>query len=74
MTTINIEPTAQLPTPQECENIRTKANLTVTQLGAIVGVSSQSIRYWEKGQRSPQRLQRAAYAKALQQLDNQNKT
>lgn len=37
----------------------------MTQLGAMVGVSAASVRYWEAGEREPRGLQRIAYAQAL---------
>lgn len=68
---INIESMPELPPSHECEAIRKAAGLTVTQLGAAVGVSAASIRQWEAGMREPRGLGRIAYAQALVQLESE---
>lgn len=73
MNEIRIEAAPDLPSPREGWALRTAAGLTVTQLGAIVGVSAASIRYWEAGVREPRGLQRIAYARALGRLAAETK-
>jgi DNA-binding transcriptional regulator YiaG len=68
MNEIRIESAPDLPALHERQALRTGAGLSVTQLGAVVGVSAASVRYWETGQREPRGLQRVAYAQALAAL------
>ena len=68
MNEIRIETAPDLPELHERLSLRAAAGLSVTQLGAIVGVSAASVRYWETGQREPRGLQRIAYAQALAAL------
>ena len=67
-TEFRIESAPELPPQHEWQALRTAAGLTVTQFGAIAGVSAASVRYWETGQREPRGLHRVAYAQALAAL------
>jgi DNA-binding transcriptional regulator YiaG len=66
---IQIESSPELPPIHKRKTIREAARLSVTQLGATVGVSAVSIRQWEAGLREPRGLGRTAYPKALAELE-----
>jgi DNA-binding transcriptional regulator YiaG len=68
MNEIRLESTPDLPPLHKRQEIRTSAGLSVTQLGAAVGVSAASIGHWETGLREPRGLQRIAYAQVLATL------
>jgi DNA-binding transcriptional regulator YiaG len=72
MNGFKIESEPGLPSLHQRQALREAAGLSMTQLGVITGVSSQSIRYWETGQREPRGLQRIAYAKALATLASES--
>ena len=67
-----IESAPELPPLHEWQALRIAAGMTVTQVGAAVGVSSASIYYWETGQREPRGLQRIAYAQVLAALASES--
>lgn len=55
----------QLPAPDARRSLREAAGLTTAKLAEILGVSQQTIRNWETGQRVPRGDQLAAYLEAL---------
>ena len=59
---------ATLPPPSERRSIRERVGISAAELAVSIGVSPATIYNWEAGTRSPQGLQRAAYAAALEKL------
>lgn len=68
MNKFGIESEPELPSLHQRPLLQESAGLSVKRLGAITGVSSQSIRYWKTGKREPRGLQKIAYAEALTAL------
>ena len=60
--------TEKLPDADRCKEIRVAAGLSQAKLAAAIGVSPSAIHKWERDTK-PRGLQRAAYAKALRELE-----
>lgn len=58
----------KLPAPAKCRKIRRDAKISSEKLGEILGVSGQTVRYWEKGVRRPNRERSLKYAEALEAM------
>ena len=58
----------ELPAVEDRRAIREASGMTQAQLAVAIFVSPSSIAGWERGIRQPRGLQRDAYAKALNQL------
>ncbi|TSB31878.1 helix-turn-helix transcriptional regulator [Streptomyces benahoarensis] len=58
----------KLPPPAKCRKIRRDAKISSEKLGQILGVSGQTVRYWEKGVRQPSRERSVKYAEALEAM------
>lgn len=57
-----------LPPREMWQALRVAAEMSRSQLAASLGVTRQSIWYWETGRRSPRGQQRRDYAEALRVL------
>jgi transcriptional regulator with XRE-family HTH domain len=57
-----------LPAPAQCRALREAAELTQQELADVLGVSKQTVSYWETGARSPRGARLYRYAEALNAL------
>ena len=59
---------AKLPPPTRRRAIRVRAGATLEEVGDLVGVSSEAVRLWETGQRTPSETHRGDYIDVLDDL------
>jgi DNA-binding transcriptional regulator YiaG len=57
-----------LPPPSKRRAIRTRAGVSLVELGQLVGVSGEAVRLWERGERRPSEPYRDDYIEVLDQL------
>lgn len=48
--------------------IRRRADVTTTEVALAIGVTPEAVRYWERGERTPQGEAALRYARLLEQL------
>jgi DNA-binding transcriptional regulator YiaG len=58
----------ELPTPEECREIRENAGLSQQEVADAVGVAKATISHWEAGARTPRGVLRIRYAEAIRAL------
>jgi DNA-binding transcriptional regulator YiaG len=59
---------AKLPSPTRRRAIRVRAGATLEEVGDLVGVTSEAVRLWETGQRTPSENHRGNYIDVLDDL------
>jgi DNA-binding transcriptional regulator YiaG len=59
---------AKLPPPTRRRAIRVRAGATLEEVGDLVGVTSEAVRLWETGQRTPSETHRDDYIDVLDDL------
>jgi DNA-binding transcriptional regulator YiaG len=59
---------SKLPSPTRRRAIRVRAGATLEEVGDLVGVSSEAVRLWETGQRTPSETHRENYIDVLDEL------
>ncbi|MEU1128071.1 helix-turn-helix transcriptional regulator, partial [Streptomyces sp. NPDC005899] len=57
--------TEQLPSPKERRRLREARALSQDQVAAALGVTTATVRAWEKGRTSPRGRRRVAYARLI---------
>jgi DNA-binding XRE family transcriptional regulator len=60
---------SELPEPEIAEALRKRRGITRAELAEAVGVSAQSIYFWERSLRKPQGENRGRYVEALRILE-----
>jgi DNA-binding transcriptional regulator YiaG len=58
----------KLPSPTRRRAIRVRAGATLEEVGDLVGVTSEAVRLWETGQRTPSQAHRDDYVDVLDEL------
>ena len=58
-----------LPSPQTRRSLRAAAELTLTDMAEILGVSKSSVSRWERGLRRPRSPVRQSYIRLLRHLE-----
>lgn len=54
-----------LPPPDVWRSIRVAARVTIPEMASLVGVSRQTVYFWESGERRPSGARLTKYAEAL---------